>query len=137
MACPFFYPTARLENTGWVVPPRVPLGDAFTGECRAGANAFHPEEAHARRICNTGYGRGACVHFPQDACTDAVRFHVARESGDLIRIQYVFEKDCWPIKNGVLECSTASREIHGTEDAILRGQVGAFLESYLRMCNGV
>lgn len=133
MACPYFYPSARLENTGWVVPPRLPLGDAYAGECRAGVDAFQPDEAHARQICNTGYGRGSCVRFPQDASTDAVRFHVAEDSGEFIRIQYVFEKECWPKEDGLLECSADSRLINGTEDAILRGQAVAFLESYLRL----
>ncbi len=133
MACPFFYPSARLENTGWVVPPRLPLGDAYAGDCRAGADAFQPDEAHARQICNTGYGRGSCHRFPQDASTDAVRFHVAEDSGALIRIQYVFETECWPKKNGWLECSADARVINGTDDAILRGQAVAFLQSYLRL----
>ena len=133
MACPFFYPTTRLENTGWVVPPRLPLGDAFAGECRAGANAIQPDEAHARQICNTGYGRGCCERFPHDAAVDAVRFHVARDTGERILIQYVFEKDCWPIENGQLEFAAAPDEIRGSPETILRGQAAAFLESYLRL----
>ena len=135
MACPYFYPLARLENHGWVIPPRVPLGDAYAGECRADAAVFQPDETHARQICNAGYGRGACDRFPKDASIDAVRFHIAQDSGELIRIQYVFEKDCWPVKDGVVEFAAASREIQGTDDAVLRGQAGAFVESYLRLRN--
>ena len=135
MACPYFYPVARLENAGWVVPPRLPLGDAFGGECRASADVFRPDEMHVRQVCNTGYGRGSCGRFPADASIDAVRFHIAEDSGELIRIQYVFEKDCWPTENGVAECITPSHDIRGTEDAILRGQVAAFVESYLRLRN--
>ena len=135
MACPYFYPAARLENAGWVVPPRVPLGDAYAGECRAGASPYQPDEAQARQLCNVGYGRGSCDRFPRDASVDAVRFHVAQDVGEFIRIQYVFEKDYWPKENGVLECSPASGEIRGTDDRILRGQAAAFAESYLRLRN--
>ena len=133
MACPFFYPSARLENTGWIIPPRLPLGDAYAGECRAEANAPQPEEAQVRQLCNNGYGRGCCERFPRDASADAVRCHIAQDSGEFIRIQYVLEKGCWPIENGQLECCTASGEIQGSQDATLRRQVLAFVESYLRL----
>ncbi len=132
MACPYFYPTARLDQGSWIVPPRLPLGDAYAGECRANGNAVQPGEKHVRQICNTGYGRGCCERFPAGAATDAVRFHVAQDSGTLIRLQYVLEKNCWPVENGVMECSTTPPEISGTENAILRGQGAAFVESYLR-----
>lgn len=135
MACPYFYPSARLENAGWVVPPRVPLGDAYAGECRAAASPFQPDETHARHLCNVGNGRGSCDRFPRDASVDAVRFHVAQDLGEFIRIQYVFEKDCWPKENGFVECSTASGEIRGTHDTTLRGQAAAFAKSYWRLRN--
>ena len=132
MACPYFFPTARLDNGSWVIPPRVPLGDAQTGECRANAIPFQPDEAHLRDACNCGYGRLGCERFPADAACDAVRFHVGEESGALIRIQYVFEKDSWPAGHGMLDYSLAAREIRGTEDAILARQAEAFVESYVR-----
>ena len=132
MACPYFWPAEQLENGSWVVPPRLPLGDAYAGQCRAAANVFQPDETRLRQFCNPGYGRGACDQFPPGASADAVRFHVAGESETVIRLQYVFEKDCWPVKSGTVECSTAAREVHGAGDAILRGQALAFLESYLK-----
>jgi hypothetical protein len=131
MACPYFYPTARLENGSWVIPPRMPLGDAYAGECRAGAEAFRPDEARLREHCNTGYGRGSCEQFPVDASVDAVRFHLCAESEGLIRIQYVLEKDCWPVSSGALECSQPV-EICGNADTILTRQAASFVESYLR-----
>ena len=133
MACPFFYPTARLETSSWVIPPRLPLGDAYAGECRAAAIAFQPEEQVVRGVCNSGYGRGCCQRFPDESERDAVRFHVAGDAGDLIRIQYVFEKACWPASNGVVEFSIASHQLCSlTEDAILKRQAEAFAESYVR-----
>lgn len=133
MACPYFYPLARFETSAWVVPPRLPLGDAYAGECRAAGAGFQPEESRARQFCNLGYGRGHCERFPETAPADAVRFHVAEDAGELIRIQYVFERDCWPAEHGVLEGSAAAKSLAaGPGDEILRRQAQAFLESYLR-----
>jgi hypothetical protein len=133
MACPYFYPVARFESSTWIVPPRLPLGDPYAGECRAGVAAFHPEETQVRQVCTLGYGRSRCDRFPEAALTDAVRFHVAADAGELIRIQYVFEKDCWPQGHGVLECSSATGNLSsGPDDEILRKQASAFVESYLR-----
>ncbi len=133
MACPFFYPVARFETSSWAVPPRLPLGAAYAGECRASSAGFQPDEARLRETCNLGYGRLSCDQFPEQAAVDAVRFHVAQDAGELIRIQYVFEKDCWPQEHGVLECSAVSREFSGgPDDTVLRRQAAAFVESYLR-----
>lgn len=74
-----------------------------------------------------GYGRGRCERFPPESAADAIRFHVATDGGALVKIQYVFEKDCWPGEHGVLESSAA--------DETLRRQADAFLESYLRRRN--
>ena len=140
MACPYFYPTARLDHGSWVVPPRLPLGDAYAGECRAQAgepcsNEAQPDESHVREICNSGYGRGKCSRFPQGAPADAVRVHIAKDKKTLVRIQYVQEKDSWPVQHGVAEFVTASREIRGVDNMILRAQTAAFVESYLRRKN--
>ena len=132
MACPYFFPTARLDNGSWVIPPRVPLGDAYAGECRAMPEGFQPGESHLRNFCNVGYGRGACVHFPRDAGGDAIRFHLREESSALIRIQYVVEKECWPAGGAALEYSIVSREIQGSADPIVARQAAVFVESYLR-----
>ncbi len=102
MACPYFYPVARFESSPWSVPPRLPLGDAFSGECRAPGNSAQPDETRIRGICNLGYGRERCEQFPTESPADAIRFHVATDSGELITIQYVFEKDCWPSEHGVI-----------------------------------
>jgi len=132
MACPFFYPLGRFEGSAWVVPPRLPLGDAFAGECRAQDNAFQPEEERVRQVCNLGYGRGRCDRFPQDAASDAVRFNLTEDAGALIRIQFVYEKDCWPRENGQLNCENGRVASNGSGDALLDRQAAAFVESYLR-----
>ncbi len=128
MACPYFYPVARFETSPWSVPPRLPLGDAFSGECRVPGSCAPPDETRMREICNLGYGRHGCEQFPAASEADAIRFHVAEDAGELIKIQYVFEKDCWPGEHGEVDFATAP--------SILRRQADAFLESYLRRRNG-
>jgi len=140
MACPYFYPTARLDQGSWVVPPRLPLGDAHAGECRVPtgescSNEARPDELHVREVCNSGYGGGRCGRFPQNAPADAVRFHIVKDKKTLIRIQYVLEKDCWPVQHGVAEFVSATREIRGVDNVVLRAQAAAFVESYLRRKN--
>jgi hypothetical protein len=135
MACPYFYPEALLQMDYWAVPPRLPLGDAYSGECRAQDAGFRPDEKTARHVCNLGYGRGSCGRLPADASGDAVRFHVAAETPQMLRIQYVLEKDCWPQEHRIFEWSKLSQEISGElPDEILRRQLGAFVESYRRRC---
>ena len=53
-----------------------------------------------REVCNLGYGRHGCEQFPAASAADAIRFHVVKDSGELIQIQYVFEKECWPREHG-------------------------------------
>lgn len=123
MACPYFYPVARFETSPWSVPPRLPLGDAFSGECRAPGSIAQPDETRMRALCNLGYGRHGCDQFPPASAADAIRFHVSRDSGELVNIQYVFEKDCWPGEHG--DAAALSNET-------LRRQAHVFRESYVR-----
>jgi len=92
MACPFFYPTERME---WPSAPRTPLGAPYTGLCRA-VGEFRPDEQTLRELCNFGYARTRCPHhdaapFPD---ADAVRFHGGR---------YVLEKEYGPLHAGPVE----------------------------------
>jgi hypothetical protein len=123
MACPYFYPVARFEQSPWSIPPRLPLGDAFSGQCRAPGNTLQPDESRMREVCNSGYGRHGCEQFPRDAPTDAVRFHIAQDGGALVQILYVFERDCWPVEHGTINASVSET---------LQRQADAFTESYLR-----
>lgn len=131
MACPYFFPMARFEDRAWAIAPRLPLGDPFTGECRAQTAAIMPDESTLRQWCNRGYGRGECDRFPGDGEADAVRFHVSVHEGTLLQIQYIFEKSCWPVRHGVLEYRAGLVQ---TTDTILDRQATAFAESYLRRC---
>jgi len=136
MACPYFHPTARFESSPWSVAPRLPLGDAFAGECRAprlsSQHPFQPDEERMREVCNVGYGRHRCEQFPAGFAADAVRFHVAKDAGALIQIQYIFEKDCWPGERGMLDCPAAQQFSPAVADETLRRQAQAFVASYVR-----
>lgn len=119
MPCPFFYPTERAPSASWAVPPRVPLGDEYAGLCHASAEPFTPDHSTLRNFCNCGYGRGCCACFPSDAKYDAVRFHRI----DSTRVQFIYEKDGWPVEHGLVDKSSA---------AILKRQAEEFLAAYAR-----
>jgi len=132
MACPYFYPVAPLDTSPWSVPPRLPLGDAYAGFCRAPGVAEQPDETRLRAVCNVGYGRHSCEQFPASSASDAIRFHVVADQGDLIRIQFVFEKECWPAERGEFDYTDALGVAVNLPDEILRRQASAFIESYVK-----
>jgi len=112
----------------------LPLGDAWTGMCRAGApDAAPPGEGDPHPSCNLGYARGRCARFPAGEGPDAVRFAVAGDDRGFIRLRYVLERDHHPFAHGRLEYSCAGREFAGAPEAsILLRQACAYVESYLR-----
>ena len=129
MACPFFAPSRRLENTGWVRPPRYPLGDLFSGACHATAPDL--AEGHQEDCCNFGYARGRCDRFPTGSA-DAVRFSVTDETPSRVLLVFVVEKDHAPVEHGTLEYVIDGARLGGpTISDVLVQQGRAFLESYL------
>ncbi len=118
MACPLFKPVRRLDAGGWDPPPRLPLGDAWAGECTAGC-AEQPAESTQREVCNCGYARERCEHFPAAMEVDAVRFSMSLDG----RLVYIFEKDHAPLENGEIDPATDPREPLGS-------LARAFSESY-------
>jgi len=120
MACPFFKPSRRLDSGGWDPAPRLPLGDAWGGECTAGG-AWAPPESTQRAVCNHGYARGRCDHYPAGEAADAVRFSMRAE-----RLIYVLERDHTPIEYGEINAVTDAREP-------LASLARAFGESYRRV----
>ena len=131
VACPFFMPSRRLEHVGWVRPPRLPLGDPWGGTCHARADdIFEPPEIQQRELCNCGYARTRCDRFPGGEAADAMRFSITSDTGGVIRMVYIVEKDHAPTSHGVLEF-LESGEVSGVSD-LLAQQARAFLESYLQ-----
>ena len=134
MACPFFAPSRRLENTAWVRPPRYPLGDLFSGTCHAIPS--DPAEGHQDECCNFGYARGCCGRFPAGDVADAVRFSVTDDTPARLLVVYVIEKNHAPAEFGTLEYTwvddIADARLDGpVVSEILAQQARAFLGSYL------
>jgi hypothetical protein len=127
VACPFFLPVRRLDSGGWNPAPRLPLGDAYGGSCQAlVATPFEPPEAIQRDLCNSGYARGRCSHFPDNGAADAVRFSVIGDHDGRITLVYILEKDHAPMEHRLSdEAATGVLEP-------IASQARAFVESYLR-----
>lgn len=122
-----------MENDAFVVPPRLPLGEFYEGECRANSAAPLPTGETITTFCNNGYGRGSCDRFPHDSTADAVRFHIALSEPGAVRLQYVVENACWPTADGFLDFSKASSQFVALHpDPIVQRQAEAFLDSFLR-----
>jgi len=130
MACPWFSPTRPLEDARWAVPPRLPLIDAWDGECRSTASGPAPDNETIRARCNSGYARGACARFA-DGRGDAVRFHIQPNETGPLRILYSYERDCWPTGHGVIEYDAAQQRA-SADDELLARQAEAFAISYLK-----
>jgi hypothetical protein len=126
VACPFFLPVRRLGSGGWNPEPRLPLGDAYGGSCHALASApFEPPEETQRVLCNCGYARRRCPHFPDNGPADAVRFSVIGHQDGRVTLVYILEKDHAPMEHGLMDDATGALEP-------LASQARAFVESYLR-----
>jgi hypothetical protein len=118
MACPLFKPVRRLDAGGWDPAPRLPLGRAWAGECTAGC-VEQPAESTQREVCNSGYARGRCAHFPAGMDADAVRFSMGADG----RLIYILEKDHAPLEHGEIDFAANPREP-------LASLARAFRESY-------
>ena len=129
MACPFFEPLERLQEAA----TRVPLGDLWRGTCNVEGAPYIPDDSAISELCNMGYARGRCPRYPRAGEGDAVRFLIARDQEDLIRIEYVVERNHHPHMHGVLEYSRALGDFSGlSANVLLARQAQAFVTSYLR-----
>ena len=119
MACPFFMPTAKLENGAWPHPARLPLGSGWSGHCTApGHYGEVPEPDTLEQFCNLGYA-GNCSRLPQERPWDAVRFAIAAQGEEdtshtrrpcpegetrssILQLRYVCERAHRPVEHGRL-----------------------------------
>lgn len=112
----------------------LPLGDHWTGICRAAPESPAPvrETAH-RPFCNLGYARLECGRFPAGDGPDAVRFTILAAEPGILRLYYVIERDHHPFAHGPLQYSHASGKPANlpVEETFAR-QAQAYAESYLR-----
>ena len=112
----------------------LPLGDFWSGVCRAAAGThFEPDEHLLSECCNMGYARGKCARFPPDPGADAVRFAIARDANQMILVSFAIEKNHHPHSQGSLEFSREAGALTVTHpDPMVEKQAGAYLASYLR-----
>ena len=130
MACPYFEPRTKFRDA----ITSMPLGDVWSGICRANAGAPHEPDVNAlTEFCNMGYARGKCPSFPDTTAPDAVRFMIARDQDQMIQIAYVTERDHHPHAHGSLEYSRAAAAFPETcGDPLLEKQAQAYALSYVR-----
>ncbi len=134
MACPYFFPVEKFADKAWAKPPRLPLGDPYTGLCCADPlREWRPDEATLRDLCNRGYARRRCSRFPDDASPDAVRFTVSADLGSVLKLYYVIEKNRSPVEHGPMEYSSETGQLlPDTAGGLLQKQAQAYIDSYLR-----
>ena len=123
MACPYFYPvSSRREGNAM-----LPLGDFWEGACHAAPDSPRKPDDSVLHLCNMGYARGQCPHFPSGDGPDAVRFTVRASENEAVSLYYAIERDHHPFAHGALACPPATGE---PANAILGRQARAYADSY-------
>jgi len=132
VACPFFMPTSKLEDGGWLHPSRLPLGGGWHGQCCSpGHEGFEPTTEVLREFCNLGYA-ARCPRLPIQRTADAVRFSVARDAGIQLRLSFAYELNHRPAGHGILEYDLALGQWIGTHpDSRIQRMAECYLEAYL------
>src|SRR6202167_1461024 len=132
MACPFFMPTSRLDDGGWLHPSRLPLGGGWMGHCSApGYEGTEPSNQELRELCNLGYAAG-CARLPEDRAYDAVRFSIARDRGAQLELWFVCESSNCPASHGILEYDLSLGQwIRNHPDARIQKMAECYLQTYL------
>lgn len=132
MACPFFMPTSKLEDGGWLHPSRLPLGGGWTGHCCApGHEGVEPTNQELRELCNLGYAAG-CPRLPKERAFDAVRFSIARDRGAQLLLCFVCESAHLPASHGTLEYDLSlARWVLSHSELRIQKMAECYLQAYL------
>ena len=132
MACPFFMPTSKLEDGGWLHASRLPLGGGWIGHCSApGHEGTEPSTEQLREHCNLGYA-ASCSRLPVERTSDAVRFSIATDRGNLLSVWFVHELSHRPAGNGTLEYDLSLGQwISCHPDPRIQKMADCYLQSYL------
>ena len=132
MACPFFMPTNKLEDGGWLHPSRLPLGGGWAGHCCApGHEGTEPTDQEVREFCNLGYAT-SCPRLPSARASDAVRFSVAHDRGTQLSLWFVCESGHRPAAYGTLDYDLTSRQWASSHpDDRIQMMADCYLQSYL------
>ena len=132
MACPFFMPTNKLEDGGWLHPSRLPLGGGWTGHCSApGHEGAEPTNQELRELCNLGYA-ASCPRLPKERAYDAVRFSIAHDRGAQLELWFVCESGYRPASHGKLEYDLdLSQWVSSHSDLRIQKMAECYLQAYL------
>jgi hypothetical protein len=132
VACPFFMPTSKLEDGGWLHPSRLPLGGGWSGQCCApGHEGTEPTDQEVHDFCNLGYA-ASCPRLPKERAYDAVRFSIARDQGDRLQVWFVCESGHLPAGHGTLEYDLSlGRWASSHSDSRIQKMADCYLQSYL------
>lgn len=132
MACPFFMPTNKLEDGGWLHPSRLPLGGGWTGHCSApGHEGAEPTNQELRELCNLGYA-ASCPRLPKERAYDAVRFSIAHDRGAQLELWFVCESGYRPASHGKLEYDLDLNQwVSSHSDLRIQKMAQCYLQAYL------
>jgi len=132
VACPFFMPTSRFDDGGWIHPARLPLGSGWKGRCCApGHEGVVPTADELRELCNLGYSAD-CSRIPKDRPYDAVRFSVVRNCASHLTLGFVCEAAHLPAAHGTLDYDLGLRRWTSPHsDPHIQQMAECYLESYL------
>jgi hypothetical protein len=132
VACPFFMPTSKLDDGGWLHPSRLPLGGGWTGHCGAPGNeGVEPTNQELREFCNLGYA-ATCPRLPKERAYDAVRFSIARDRGTQLEFWFVCESEHRPASRGTLQYDLSlGRWVSSHADLRIQKMAECYLQSYL------
>jgi hypothetical protein len=131
LACPYFIPTHRADDLALPHPVWLPLGAAWRGTCAAAGHEAAVLNNQELESCNLGYAK-SCPRLPKERACDAVRFAVARESGESISLHFVLESDHLPAGNGLLEYDRRLKTWTSAHpQARTQKLAESFLQSYL------
>ncbi len=132
MACPFFVPTNKLEDGGWLHPSRLPLGGGWTGHCSApGYEGAEPTNQELRELCNLGYA-ASCPRLPKERAYDAVRFSIARDCGGHLELWFVCKSGYRPASHGKLEYDLDLNQwVSSHSDLRIQKMAECYLQAYL------
>lgn len=133
MACPYFMPAEKWEGGGtWIHPSRLPLGAGWRGRCCApGHEGVEPCDHELRDHCNLGYAV-SCSRIPKERLCDAVRFSVARDTGQKIELRFAFELAHCPAGDGMLAYDGSRAQWTSSHaDPRVQKMAECYLQSYL------
>lgn len=131
MACPFFEPQAVAANPRHA-NARLPLIQEYDGACHAAAEPFTAPPEHRFSNCNHGYSRAACGRFPIAETRSALRYTVVKDSGGVLEIICIEERDHTPVAWHPARFSVETGLLEpAIPDTCMRAQALAFCRSYL------